>query len=109
MSGDERDPEQKASDDALLEAIQHRMRLQSRTPGPASEEEIAESAGEVVTEYIVVAHVTSIDLVESNSSRYAYMTLDSGVGPHSAPPHHLEGLLRRALDWLNRTEPEDFP
>ena len=104
---DERSSEQWAADGALLDAIQNRMRLQSNTPGPPTDEELADSAQEIVTEYVVVAHITSIDLMERNSFRYAYMTIDSGNGPHASPHHHLEGLLRRGLVWLNRDdEPE---
>lgn len=99
-----RSPEQKSADDALLEAIEARMRLQGHDPGGPTAEELAQSAGEIVTEYFVVAHVTSMDLAERDSSRYAYMTLNSGCGPDAAPHHHLEGLLRRSLRWLNEDD-----
>lgn len=103
---DNRSPEQKASDEAVLEAIQNRMRLQSRTPGHPDDWEISEAAGEIVTEYVVVACVNSMDLAERNSARYAFITIESGEGPASVPVHNVRGLLHQGLAWLDQPDPE---
>jgi hypothetical protein len=92
---DTRSPEVRAADDALLEAIQNRARLQ----GDADDR--AEAAGEVVTDFIVVANLNSFDLSDRSASRYCYLTIDSGEGPLSKPEHCVRGLLDRAKHWLD--------
>lgn len=93
--GDTRDPEVRAADEALLDAITNRLRV----TGVLREDE-------VVDEFIVAASIDGMGLRERAATRYGYLTRDSGYGPHGAPLHHLEGLLRRAIRWLDEDDHE---
>ena len=86
---DDRSPELRAADDALLAAITERFRIVG-----------AVDTDSVVESFVVAAYVNGMDLMDRNSARYAYAVRDSGEGPYSAPTHELRGLLMMAEEWI---------
>lgn len=94
---DTRTVEQRAADEALLEAIQGVVRLQDRDAGPIE-------GDEVVMEYVVVARCDSFGNQERGTSTYSLITKDSGHGPLSSPSHSIVGLLHFGLDYLRRDD-----
>lgn len=86
---DDRSPELRAADDALLTAMQDRLRITQQM-----------GEDEVVISFVTVAHIAGLGLLERNSASYAYLTRDSGSGPDAAPTHVLQGLAVRLTNWL---------
>jgi uncharacterized protein (DUF924 family) len=91
---DERTPEHRAADDALMDALQAVVRLQ------------CEEESLVVTEYVVIAHADSFENQERGVSTYSLITKDSGQGPHASPHHAIVGLLAYGQDFMHRSADE---
>jgi hypothetical protein len=92
---DDRTAEQKAAAENLLDAIQQVQRLRDR-----DDDDMADPTQTVVTDFVVIAACNSIELMERNSTQYAYFTKNDGYGHDSTPAHGVLGLLYMGLDWF---------
>lgn len=86
---DERTPEERAADEALLDAISNRFRV-FKIMNP----------DEVVDQYVVTAYINGLELQDENCSKYGYAYRDSGNGPHSSSRHVILGLIEQHRQHL---------